>query len=208
MTCNTSQFSDFALFGDAVTVSVTTTTSSSSSVSQGSNTIQGQVKTLIERGDLSQAKIIMNAWPHLFTRDEFALIENTTKLPEIIATSSKLRSYIDTSNFQTMATSSIIVNSVSTTTINTILRPQDTNPDVKKLQRFLNSRGFVVALSGPGSLGNETEYFGVKTELALKLFQEFYAEKILKPLGLKEGTGIVGPQTMKFINGFGKNDNI
>ncbi len=208
VTCNTSQFSDFALFGDAVTVSVTTTTSSSSSVSQGSNTIQGQVKTLIERGDLSQAKIIMNAWPHLFTRDEFALIENTTKLPEIIATSSKLRSYIDTSNFQTMATSSIIVNSVSTTTINTILRPQDTNPDVKKLQRFLNSRGFVVALSGPGSLGNETEYFGVKTELALKLFQEFYAEKILKPLGLKEGTGIVGPQTMKFINGFGKNDNI
>ncbi len=45
-------------------------------------------------------------------------------------------------------------------------------PEVKALQKFLNAKGFVVAETGPGSKGNETEVFGPKTRLALIRYQE------------------------------------
>ncbi len=68
------------------------------------------------------------------------------------------------------------------------LGPGDTGEDVKKLQQFLNERGFTVASSGPGSPGNETTYYGSRTGAAVKQFQEAYASEILAPLGLSEGT--------------------
>ncbi|MHB9019341.1 MAG: beta strand repeat-containing protein [Minisyncoccota bacterium] len=42
---------------------------------------------------------------------------------------------------------------------------------VKALQQFLNANGFVVAASGAGSVGNETEYFGNATKAALAKMQ-------------------------------------
>ncbi len=44
--------------------------------------------------------------------------------------------------------------------------------DVKTLQQFLNSIGFIVASTGPGSKGKETSYFGVATAAALKRFEK------------------------------------
>lgn len=70
-----------------------------------------------------------------------------------------------------------------------------TGEDVHELQRFLNSRGFVVALSGPGSSGNESSYFGRLTKAALIKFQDFYGSEILAPIGLTKGTGFFGPAT-------------
>lgn len=43
--------------------------------------------------------------------------------------------------------------------------------DVKRLQKFLNSHGFVLASSGPGAPGFETIFFGNLLENALKRFQ-------------------------------------
>lgn len=43
--------------------------------------------------------------------------------------------------------------------------------DVKRLQKFLNSHGFVLASSGPGAPGFETNFFGNLLENALKRFQ-------------------------------------
>ena len=44
--------------------------------------------------------------------------------------------------------------------------------DVKRLQQFLNKNPNTrVAVSGPGSLGEETDWFGVLTEAALEKFQ-------------------------------------
>lgn len=43
--------------------------------------------------------------------------------------------------------------------------------DVKALQQFLNSHGFQVSASGPGSSGNETTYFGRATKEALIQWQ-------------------------------------
>ena len=46
-----------------------------------------------------------------------------------------------------------------------------TNPDVLELQKYLNANGFTVALTGLGSVGNESPYFGEKTKEALIKFQ-------------------------------------
>jgi hypothetical protein len=81
-----------------------------------------------------------------------------------------------------------------------VLRLGDSGSDVKKLQEFLNAKGFTVSQSGPGSAGNETTFFGRATEAAVKKFQEAYADQILTPLGLKSGTGIFGAATRKMAN--------
>lgn len=72
------------------------------------------------------------------------------------------------------------------------LRLGDRGEDVKKLQQFLNARGFIVATTGPGSPGNETTYFGTATFNALVRFQ--------RNIGLP-ATGYCGPLTRKAIAG-------
>ncbi len=72
--------------------------------------------------------------------------------------------------------------------------------DVKALQQFLNSQGFIVYPTGSGSPGKETMYFGSGTALALAKFQEKYSSTILTPNGLNKGTGFFGPATIKKVN--------
>ncbi len=81
-----------------------------------------------------------------------------------------------------------------------ILKLGMTSPYVKVLQQFLNAHGFPVSLAGPGAKGSETSLFGAKTKAALIKFQEANAIRILTPLGLTRGTGILGPATIAFIN--------
>ncbi len=66
-----------------------------------------------------------------------------------------------------------------------------TGEDVRTLQKFLNSHGYPVALSGAGSVGNETTYFGAATEAAVIRFQ--IANKI------SPSVGYVGPITRALI---------
>ncbi|MFP4616885.1 MAG: hypothetical protein ACLFNR_01855 [Candidatus Paceibacterota bacterium] len=72
----------------------------------------------------------------------------------------------------------------------------DSGSDVKKLQIFLNSDPETqLANSGPGSPGQESEYFGPLTKNAVISFQEKHASDVLHPLGLSRGTGYLGPST-------------
>ncbi len=69
------------------------------------------------------------------------------------------------------------------------------------LQKFLNSYpDTVVSSEGSGSLGNETDYFGIKTKEAVIKFQNKYASEVLAPAGLITGTGYVGSFTRQKIN--------
>ena len=86
------------------------------------------------------------------------------------------------------------------------LKNGDFNDDVKILQKFLNQDSrTTVALSGSGSIGNETNYFGNMTKQAVVRFQEIYKDEILTPSGLSSGTGFVGPATRKKLINLSEN---
>jgi spore germination protein len=69
------------------------------------------------------------------------------------------------------------------------------NENVRILQRFLNNNGLLIAGSGPGSKGNETNFFGPATKNALARFQELH--------GIKPASGYYGPKTRAKIAGLG-----
>jgi peptidoglycan hydrolase-like protein with peptidoglycan-binding domain/sugar lactone lactonase YvrE len=64
---------------------------------------------------------------------------------------------------------------------------------VKALQGFLNTNGFTVTTSGPGSPGNETSYFGPATQNVVARFQKYH--------GIVPDSGYFGPITRGVVNG-------
>lgn len=73
--------------------------------------------------------------------------------------------------------------------------------DVMKLQQFLNSDlDTRVSVSGAGSVGAETMYFGPATAAAVSKFQVKYRADILSPANLVNPTGYFGPSTMSKAN--------
>ncbi len=67
-----------------------------------------------------------------------------------------------------------------------------TGEDVKQLQIYLNAKGFKVAASGAGSLGNETTRFGVGTKAALARFQA--------SVKISPAVGYFGSTTRAYVN--------
>ncbi|OGG57878.1 hypothetical protein A2853_03015 [Candidatus Kaiserbacteria bacterium RIFCSPHIGHO2_01_FULL_55_17] len=65
--------------------------------------------------------------------------------------------------------------------------------DVMALQKWLNTHGYQVVASGPGSPGNETSMFGGATRAALIKFQ--------KAQGISPAAGYFGPKTRAVVNG-------
>jgi len=81
-----------------------------------------------------------------------------------------------------------------------ILKLGSENYFVKILQQYLNKDlETQVSNLGFGSIGQETDYFGLKTDSAVKRFQQKFAEDILKPAGLEFPSGLVGVNTKKKI---------
>ena len=63
--------------------------------------------------------------------------------------------------------------------------------DVKELQKYLNAHGCILATTGLGSPGNETEYFGQRTKDALIKFQQ--------KSGINPPAGYFGPLTRAYV---------
>lgn len=71
------------------------------------------------------------------------------------------------------------------------LRTGMLDAEVQSLQAYLNARGYAVTGSGPGSVGNETTYFGPATKAALVRFQQ--------AVGISPASGYFGPKTRAYI---------
>lgn len=99
-----------------------------------------------------------------------------------------------------------VKNSVSPTSISLTknLKLGDNNSQVKILQQLLNQSGYLIAETGPGSLGYETNYFGAMTKKAV---QKFQCEKKIICHGSENttGFGLVGPLTKKILFTSGNN---
>ena len=73
--------------------------------------------------------------------------------------------------------------------------------DVLALQKFLNqSADTRLAVSGAGSPGMETMYYGPITANAVSKFQVKYRSEVLAPSGLVNGTGYFGPASRAKAN--------
>lgn len=73
--------------------------------------------------------------------------------------------------------------------------------DVQSLQRFLNGNPDTrLAVSGAGSPGMETQYYGPITAAAVSDFQVKYRAQVLTPLGLVNPTGFFGPSSRAQAN--------
>lgn len=66
-----------------------------------------------------------------------------------------------------------------------------TGEDVRALQVYLNTHGYVVATTGAGSVGHETTLFGSATKAALVKFQ--------KASGISPASGYFGPKTRAYM---------
>lgn len=91
--------------------------------------------------------------------------------------------------------SCIPVTSYTGTTLIRSLTLGSSGADVKSLQIFLNSHGYLVSSAGAGSPGYETSYFGEKTRQALASFQ--------KANRITPAVGYFGPVTRGRVNAIG-----
>lgn len=78
----------------------------------------------------------------------------------------------------------------------TVLSLGSKGAEVKELQEYLNKKGFVIALSGPGSPGKENEYFGPATKAAVTRLQSYL--KATKDSTIKV-TGTITPSFKKLL---------
>jgi hypothetical protein len=168
VTCETNNFSDFALFGEEEEEGEEETRTTSSG--RSGTTLEGRIRNLVSIGKTKEAEELQRQYEQM-----------------------KMINMASTTTNQVSTTSRFIFTRT--------LWPQTTHPDVKELQKFLNRKGFIVSSIGPGSSGNETDYFGVKTQLALIKYQESKKVEILDRAGLTKGTGVFGPITMGVVNG-------
>jgi hypothetical protein len=86
----------------------------------------------------------------------------------------------------------------STTTVSITVRDLElgmTGEDVRALQKLLNTHGFVLAASGAGAPGSETDYFGTLTRSAVAAFQQANS--------VAPAAGYFGPLTRAMMRGKG-----
>lgn len=163
VTCYTTRFSTFGIFGEESSGSISgNTPSSSSGGSKSTNTVE----------DDNTEEVVMDS--------------EAENMEEVVSE--------ETEN----DTEEVMEESSSKFTKNLWYGVRGS--EVLLLQRILNSLGFTVSSSGPGSPGNETDFFGPLTKDAVRRLQESNREEILIPIGLFNGTGYFGVMTRNYLN--------
>lgn len=113
-------------------------------------------------------------------------------LAKILAPSASTTAYLKSLGIQTPPTTAIVVaNPLHIYSFKSDLQLGSVGPGVKALQQYLNSHGFKIASSGPGSIGHETTIFGSLTKATLAKFQ--------KAKGISPAIGYFGPLTRGYV---------
>lgn len=180
VTCQTTAFSDFALFGQTAAASVSTSSSNGPIFSGDASALPGYVAP----------------------RPQMIYPDGTVKFLDEPAVSSSSQPYVPANATTTTSARSVSGDTKISTSrrFTENLRAGSIGGDVRNLQRFLNTHGALLAKKGAGSPGNETDYFGTRTYDALIEFQNMHIPEILAPLGLTRGTGIFGVLTRQYAN--------
>ncbi len=144
--------------------------------------------SLIASGNLVKADSTVISGIAIFNNIEDTVVPEPVPEPEhrTISGSAPRRVLVLNSNPNPVTN---VVTPISTNNIvklNRILRRGVIGEDVRSLQKKLNEKGYLVAKSGAGSVGKETNLFGLLTRMAVIKFQ--------KSKGLV-ADGIVGPLT-------------
>jgi len=114
-------------------------------------------------------------------------------LPVVSAgTSTPVITFANSTTSTTTLISTITNNGSIISTIARTLKYKMTGNDVKALQVYLNTHGYIVSKSGAGSIGHETTSFGAATRSAVIALQ--------KANHITPVSGIVGPLTRAVIN--------
>jgi len=175
VTCTTTAFSDFAIFGGA--------SSSSSSSAGGGGGILG----------LIGSTTVFKGYTYVEPRPQIVYPDGRVVYLDIASSTKSVPVGVTNSSRSTSSRTLLY-------TFARTLRSRSSGEDVRELQKFLNAEGFVVAMRGIGSSGSEGTFFGPLTYNALIKFQEAHAKEILTPLGLTKGTGIFSIATRTFVN--------
>jgi len=121
-----------------------------------------------------------------------------TSSKQVINSYPSLMAAID-DNYELVEETASSVPSVLSYQFDRSLKLGDRGQDVLELQKYLNTAGFTVTLSGAGSKGSETTYFGPATQKALIKYQQAQ--------GISPSSGYFGPITRSKINGGLKKDD-
>lgn len=185
VTCTTTHFSDFGIFGDLAP-------SDTGGFSTVTTIVNGV--TYVTKGGVTTSYgspiVASNTGSSQNINSSGVVIPNTSSLANPgmnQATSSNTT--VTTTTTQTQTNSVNLTNAK----VNFVkdLKLNSVDESVRTLQKLLNAKGFTVSTKGPGSSGNETNKFGPATRAALIKFQKYY--------NIKPSVGYFGPVTRKFI---------
>lgn len=137
------------------------------------NTVASQISNLIAMGNTKLADELSDKYIAKPTDAELR-----ARIADLLSQIAKLQTQ-DSSDLQTCSFSRDLLSDT-------------VHPEVKCLQQFLNTHGFILAKSGAGSPGQETTKFGALTRLALIKFQK--ANKITPAVGY------FGPVTREVVD--------
>ncbi|MCF7864885.1 MAG: fibronectin type III domain-containing protein [Candidatus Pacebacteria bacterium] len=198
VTCETSNFSDFSIFGESSTIETSTGGCSTTYYTEGNINYQSRcgvvtvvnTNTPIAVSSGSTGGSTSNVTPT--TSSTVATSTQTTT----VHTDSCLPGYLfNILTGQRCQTTSVTENPSTNTATTYIfsrnLKFGSTGEDVRQLQIFLNFKGFMVSTTGAGSVGKETDYFGPATRTALI--------KLQKAKNIKPSIGYFGPITRGIV---------
>jgi hypothetical protein len=134
-----------------------------------------------------------------YLASKLILVSGALVTKETVPDSAVTNSKVSAPTAVTLHSSPVIIPTPTVGNFARTLTLGSTGQEVLLLQKFLNTHGFMVATSGPGSAGNETDYFGKGTQKAVQAYQ-CKRGVVCEGDPSSTGYGLVGKMTRGSLN--------